>query len=1043
MTNDAPYLADTDVIRRPDSGWPTTVAGRSHSDNSYSTESKLTPEQQHRLTQILDDYLIALETGETPCRQELLTRHPDLADQIERHLASLEFLQGAASGGFGDAVFPGVHGEAEKRQLGDYRLIREIGRGGMGIVYEAWQLSLGRRVAVKVLPFASVLDARQIARFQNEAQAAAQVNHPGIVPVFAVGYDRGVHFYAMQLIDGDPLDAVIRHLTITPGSTAEDKSDHESDNRSTRWLSGDHGDARQELRSTPENAAENPGSFRDSRDSGQAASRRSDLLDSFRDPESRIKHIARLGIQAGSALHAAHEYGVIHRDVKPSNLLLDAAGHLWIADFGLARCASDRSLTRTGDVVGTMRYMSPEQARGDSALVDQRTDVYSLGATLYELATLHPVFEDLDGAALLHEIELGQPVPPRRLQPDLPVDLENIILKAIAPDRDERYSTALELAEDLQRFLDGLPTRACRPSWSDRASKWARRHRKTVAWSVTLLLVLTVGSAVSTLLLYQETTRTDAALAASEHNYERAQQNYRRAREILDHVGARVAEQLANVNGAEQVRHSLLQDMLTYYREFAEDSDSDSELRTDVATTYSKMAALTEHIGSLDDALVAEQRACQVLRQLVRDEPHNITHRASLAVCCNNQGLLLFRLGRTQEAESSYRHALQLQKQLQTRHPDLPRFQRDLALTWNNLGLLLNQVSRIDEAASCYEQALTIQRELAADSPDDSRLLQHLAATTANRAAMLERKDPAAARQCYADAIATMQQLLELNPDSAEFQSNLALAHNNYGAFLSSRQQPSAAVEQYQAAIELQRQLSRQAPESLSHRRDLAMSHNNLGLALSRNQQPELAEKAFRSAAAYQQELLAAEPNNVGCLGSLGGIYNNLAMSLEETQRHADAAEACRMAMTWQEAALKLAPNNPDVKEFLSRTCFNAGRMARHNNEPETAVRMALRRQELSAGNPERLLSVARELTLTSQLLPRQTTSPAGLTADDCLKLAADSLQLAINAGLTHLTEQDMLAFRDVQSDQRFATLLATVHDLSSPGSSPAPLSSN
>ena len=223
----------------------------------------------------------------------------------------------------------------DERRLGDFRLIREIGRGGMGVVYEASQISLGRRVALKVLPFAAVLDSRQIARFKHEAQAAAQLEHPNIVSVFAIGVERGVHYYAMQYIEGQSLDRALAEMRPAACSAPD------------RGAGGVEADVCPSTSSSLLTAK---------------STRRRDYFQT----------VARLGIQAAEALHAAHEHGVVHRDIKPSNLLLDADGKLWVTHFGLARCQTDATLTRTGDVVGTMRYMSPEQAMGQSALVDHR-----------------------------------------------------------------------------------------------------------------------------------------------------------------------------------------------------------------------------------------------------------------------------------------------------------------------------------------------------------------------------------------------------------------------------------------------------------------------------------------------------------------------------------------------------------------------------------------------------------------------------------------------------------------------------------------------
>ena len=211
--------------------------------------------------------------------------------------------------------------------LGEFRLVREIRRGGMGIVYEAEQVSLGRRVALKVLSESAALDPLQVERFRVETQAVAQLHHPHIVPIFAVGSGHGTHHYAMQFIDGTTLAELIE--------------------RQRRGMS----------------SCRNRGAYR---------------------------ALARLALQAAEALNHAHAMGILHRDIKPSNLLVDSRGNLWVTDFGLARFQDEPGLTRTGDLLGTLRYLAPELAMGHRVVHDPRSDVYSLGATLYELLSLRP-----------------------------------------------------------------------------------------------------------------------------------------------------------------------------------------------------------------------------------------------------------------------------------------------------------------------------------------------------------------------------------------------------------------------------------------------------------------------------------------------------------------------------------------------------------------------------------------------------------------------------------------------------------------------------
>ncbi|MCR4412566.1 MAG: serine/threonine protein kinase, partial [Thermoguttaceae bacterium] len=311
------------------------------------------------------------------------------------------------------------------RRLGDFEIVREVGRGGMGAVYEARQVSLDRRVALKVLRFAAVSDPQLLERFRREAETVAQLHHTNIVPVFSIGQEAGVNYYAMQYIDGQSLADVLRESGEPPGAAT----------------------------------------------------------------------VAEWGLQLAEALSYAHQHGVIHRDIKPSNVLVDGEGRVWLTDFGLARRLTDVTLSATGALLGTPRYMSPEQATATERRIDHRTDIYSLGATLYEMATGKPVFEGTSPQDVLAQIFEQEPRPPRELRPGLPRDLETIILKCLHKDPARRYTSARELAEDLRAFLEDRPIRARRPSAVERASRWTRKHRRSVtqaaaAAAVTLAVAL-------------------------------------------------------------------------------------------------------------------------------------------------------------------------------------------------------------------------------------------------------------------------------------------------------------------------------------------------------------------------------------------------------------------------------------------------------------------------------------------------------------------------------------------------------------------------
>jgi hypothetical protein len=523
-----------------------------------------------RLVCALEEYQAEVDQGRQPDRQRLLTKYADVAGDLQRCLDGLNFVRAARPRLESQDAANRPHPAQPATPLGDFQIVRELGRGGMGIVYEAVQLSLGRRVALKVLPFAAAYDARQLQRFRTEAHAAAQLHHTHIVPVFAFGQDRGVHYYAMQLIDGLSLATLIDHLRAQ----------------------------RQPSQATGEPAL--------------ASSTCALALSTQRStrPGDYYRTIARLIHQAATALEHAHQFGIVHRDVKPANLLVQqpvpgadpSTLRLWITDFGLAQVHSDAALTQTGDVMGTLRYMSPEQAGGQRHLIDQRTDVYSLGATLYELATLEPIFEGRDRQALLHQILLAEPRPPRKVAEAVPVELETIIVKATDKNTQDRYPTAQALADDLQRFLDHKPILARRPTLVDRARKWSRRHPSVVGAIVVLLLLVIAGLLVNNRMIATEQAKT--AQRARE-----AEEQFQLARRAADEMIEIAEQELAEDPVQENLRKRLLETALEYYQEFSRRHGEDPSA-PELAATRDRVKKI------LDDLAVMQgERRVHLLRE--------------------------------------------------------------------------------------------------------------------------------------------------------------------------------------------------------------------------------------------------------------------------------------------------------------------------------------------------------------------------------------------------------------------------------------------
>ncbi len=425
--------------------------------DSEPLKTVVTGDVTSQIVEILDQYLAELQAGTRPDRERLLAQHPDLAEQLEECLSGIDFLNGQ---GRDDA--PEV--------LGDFRILREVGRGGMGVVYEAEQVSLKRRVALKVLSYGGT-GSEATQRFRREAETVAELHHTNIVPIFAIGCEGHRHYYAMQFIEGRSLAEF--------AATGELCATHE---------------------------------------------------------------LAVWALQAADALTHAHRRGVVHRDVKPSNLILDPQGRIWLTDFGLAKRADDVTLSVAGALLGTPRYMSPEQAAAMSRPVDHRTDIYSLGATLYELATGRPIFQANSAHAVISQIINTEPKAIRAVVPSFPRDLETMILKCLAKEPSQRYQSAGELAEDLRAFLDERPIQARRASLFELASRWARRNPLTASLTAALATAL-VGGLIATTALW----------SVAEDRREKAEDNALAAEEERDNAKNRLWDSLYEQARAERL----------------------------------------------------------------------------------------------------------------------------------------------------------------------------------------------------------------------------------------------------------------------------------------------------------------------------------------------------------------------------------------------------------------------------------------------------------------------------------------------------------
>jgi tetratricopeptide (TPR) repeat protein len=886
---------------------------------------------------VADEFINRLDKGEQPSIEEYAGRYPEASSVLREVLQALQLVRvsgpppGATSAGA--CLSDGL--------LGDFRIVREVGRGGMGIVYEAEQISLRRRVALKALPLAAMMDPRHLQRFHNEAQAAACLHHTNIVPVFFVGCERGVHFYAMQFIDGQPLSEIIRQL-----QRAEKKAPTAGEAGSVAFQPSGV-----EAASTPSPAAAI-----------------TPLTGEGRRNRDYYRKVAELGIQAAEALDHAHQLGIVHRDIKPANLMLDGRGNLWVTDFGLAHMQhGEASLTMTGQALGTPRYMSPEQAMAKRVPIDHRTDVYSLGVTLYELLTLRPAFASEDRQELLRQIALEEPAKPRRLERAVPAELETIVLKAMEKRPQDRYATAQELADDLSHWLEERPIRARRPSWVQVGRKWARRHQAVVWSALVLLLVLLVlglGNAMWWLKKQTE-AQTEARAALQEaqewqkvEKWSVALSALRRARGALRGFGSdaslrqQVDELYKDLEMAQRLEEARLQSaavqdghfdikasISAYEAAFVwygldvehEDTLAMAEFIRTRSISMQLVAAL-DHWASLQ-RLMKDQEWKHLLAVARAADTDDWRHRFRIAwergddktlndlldsaevdklLPTTIQSILGF--SHPEHKNVSVERAAALLRRAQQRQPADFWINHDLAVllhhaqppqledaigylraavalrpqspgVHNNFGNALRDKGRLDEAIAEYREAIRLNKDFA-------EAHQNLGTALADHGqldeAIAEYREAIRLKKDYAEAhcnLGTAQRKKgQLNEAIAEYHEALQIKmddaepHYNLGVALADQGQLDEAIAEYREAIRLNK--------------DFAGAHNNLGTALHNKGQLDEAIAEYREAIRLNKDFAGAHTNLGTALADKGQLDEAIAEYRQAIRLNKDFATA-------------------------------------------------------------------------------------------------------------------------------------------------------
>jgi serine/threonine-protein kinase len=747
----------------------------------------------------------------------------------------------------------------------------------MGVVYEAEPVSLGRHVALKVLPPPGPAGSSHLQRFLFEARAAARLHHSNIVPVYGVGEQDGLHYYAMQFIHGRGLDVVFAELR---AGSAE--SDTITLAAVTGLWTGRFGGAAgtEESAAAASPVAESPPTGRGTGESGPSPPPTTVPSAPGQGPASvatasqaratYYRSAARVGRDVAEALAYAHSQGIIHRDIKPSNLLLDGAGTVWVTDFGLAKAEGADALTDPGDLVGTLRYMAPERLEGWS---DPRSDVYSLGATLYELLTLHPLFDESNRGKLMKKVAHESPVGPRRLDPEIPRDLETIVLKAVAKEPARRYGSAEAMAEDLRRFLADRPILARRSSNVERLWRWSRRNPAVAGSLAASFLILAIGCAGMTvlwrraevqrrradgLLALSEARRLDAETnrAEAERQRARAEAHFAKARAAVDELLTQVSEsQLSSVPGLQPLRRDLLGSALAYYEDFVRQRSDDPTLKAGLAAAQLRLARIQRELGEEAKAKDTLHAAIAQHEAALRDRPDDRALRDGLAQCCVQLGVAELP---SDQALRHFERAISLWEKLVRAEPANTVYLGELAYAYDLSSFLHDRNQRVAETLHDQERAFALRQAMVAARPDDPSTHNALSSSLNNLSALLDRvsRDNLLGMKVLRQAAQHSRIADAKAPQVTRYGRALMVALRNIAVGERQLGHSDEAIQAFRESLAVSQRLARENPAIPSLRRELVQDYRSIGDVLREQGRMAEAVKTYRQS----RELAEALP---------------------------------------------------------------------------------------------------------------------------------------------------------------------------------------
>ena len=837
------------------------------------------PGSPEELRDLVAECIDRIQAGERDGVETICERHPTFATAIRQRLSELERA--------------GLLDEPARRtsipkQLGEFVLGPRIGGGGMGVVYRADDTRLGRRVALKVVrPELAILDSA-VARFRREVEAVASLQHPGIVPVLSVGEADGLPYFAMELVEGCSLAEVLREL-------------HD---RAPATLSGAVlGEVVRQLRGTTSGEHDSSQSF----------------------TGTWVQTCLRLVRDVARALNHAHHRKIVHRDIKPSNVMVTEAARVMLVDFGLAQLERDEKLTRTGSMLGSLGYMSPEQVRGEA--LDERTDVYSLGATLYELLTLREPFAGSSQALIAKRILEEQPLAPRSINPAIPRDAEIVCQKAMEKRLDDRYQSVADFARDLDNVLELRPVEARRPSATVRTARWMQRHRAATV-AIALAVVLVVGGPLA-VGFYERWSRE-----AIGHQRDRAQANLRRVRGVVKQQLAQI-EQIAEVPGVEDVYQSMVSDALAQFEEILAqvvvERESDPVLRQDVAETYSLVADLQRRLGQIRDAIGSATQSIHHWQLVAEAQPDRLEHSIAQAEVLQQRAADRMTIDKLIPAKADTDRAVQLLEEVLARKPDSAtrtRATANLAVTLGRRSLdLISAGEGLPEAEAAAGRSLSLWTELADTVTADPQL--RLALIELHRGLGKFRyltSDFAAAERHFKQALEPSREWMEREPGVPSHRVRVAGLLQDLGAVYGSSRRLAKARDAATESSAAYRELADDFPREPRYRNHLATGLRNLVLiAYMTNRVTADTAVLADEAVTLLRDLTAGHPESTLYAIRLSEAHCHAAMvheQLDAQDREIIALHYAR-ATSVIEDRLEARPDDPELHAQIGAAASN------------------------------------------------------------------------------------------------------------------------